>query len=75
MSSSLANLAAYVERFGLLPHNRAEKMVEFQTDPTWRAYIFCYIDGLRLCRRFVDGKPERFARLVSEPLLPEDLAA
>jgi hypothetical protein len=66
---------AYVERFGLLPHNRAQKVVEFQTDPTWRAYIFCYIDGLRLCRRYVDGRPDRFARLVTESLLPEDLAA
>jgi len=66
---------AYVERFGLLPHNRAQKAVEFQTDPTWRAYIFCYIDGLRLCRRYVDGRPDRFARLVTESLLPEDLAA
>ena len=66
---------AYVERFGLLPRNRAQKVVEFQTDPTWRAYIFCYIDGLRLCRRYVDGRPDRFARLVTESLLPEDLAA
>jgi hypothetical protein len=66
---------AYVEHFGLLPHNRAQKVVEFQTDPTWRAYIFCYIDGLRLCRRYVDGRPDRFARLVTESLLPEDLAA
>ena len=66
---------AYVERFGLLPRNRAQKAVEFQTDPTWRAYIFCYIDGLRLCRRYVDGRPDRFARLVTESLLPEDLAA
>ncbi|HEX2381413.1 MAG TPA: hypothetical protein VHI95_02155 [Acidimicrobiales bacterium] len=66
---------AYVERFGLLPHNRAQKAVEFQTDPTWRAYIFCYIDGLRLCRRYVDGRPDRFARLVTESLLPDDLAA
>ena len=59
----------------MLPRNRAEKVVEFQTDPTWRAYIFCYIDGLRLCRRYVDGQPDRFARLVTESLLPEDLAA
>jgi len=65
----------YVERFGLLPRNRAEKVVEFQTDPTWRAYVFCYIDGLRLCRRYVDGRPDRFERLITEPLLPEDLAA
>jgi hypothetical protein len=72
---SADDAVAYAERFGLLPHNRAEKVVEFQTDPTWRAYIFCYIDGLRLCRRYVDCHPERFGRLVTESLLPEDLAA
>jgi hypothetical protein len=66
---------AYAERWGLLPRNRAEKVVQFQTDPTWRAYIFCYIDGLRLCRRYVDGDPARFERLITEALLPEDLAA
>jgi hypothetical protein len=64
---------AYAERWGLLPRNRAAKAVEFQTDPTWRTYIFCYIDGLRLCRRFVDGDASRFERLVTEALLPEDL--
>lgn len=64
---------AYVERWGLLPRNRAEKAVEFQTDPTWRAYIFCYIEGLRLCRSFTAGKPANFERLLSEQLLPADL--
>lgn len=66
---------AYAERWGLLPRNRAQKVVQFQTDPTWRAYIFCYIDGLRLCRRYVSGDPGRFERLITEALLPEDLAA
>jgi hypothetical protein len=66
---------AYAERWGLLPRNRAQKVVQFQTDPTWRAYIFCYIDGLRLCRRFVGGDPARFERLITESLLPDDLAA
>ena len=65
---------AYAERWGLLPRNRAQKVVQFQTDPTWRAYIFCYIDGLRLCRRYVDGDPARFERLITEALLPADLA-
>jgi hypothetical protein len=64
---------AYGERWGLLPRNRAEKAVQFQTDPTWRSYIFCYIDGLRLCRRYVAGDPSRFERLITEALLPEDL--
>ena len=64
---------AYAERWGLLPRNRAEKVVQFQTDPTWRSYIFCYIDGLRLCRQYVDGDPARFERLITEALLPQDL--
>ena len=66
---------AYAERWGLLPRNRAQKVVQFQTDPTWRAYIFCYIDGLRLCRRYVNRDPARFERLITEALLPDDLAA
>lgn len=66
---------AYAERWALLPRSRAEKVVAFQTDPTWRAYIFCYIEGLRLCREFVAGDPARFERLITEQLLPADLVA
>jgi hypothetical protein len=73
--ASQDDAVAYAERWGLLPRNRAEKVVQFQTDPTWRAYIFCYIDGLRLCRAYVDGQPARFERLITEALLPDDLAA
>ena len=61
---------AYLERWALLPRNRAEKTVEFLTDPTWRAYISCYVEGLPLCRRFVAGDPARFQRLLSEQLIP-----
>jgi hypothetical protein len=64
---------AYAERWGLLPRARAEKAVQFQTDPTWRAYIFCYLDGLRLCRSFTAGDPTNFERLLTEQLLPSDL--
>jgi hypothetical protein len=63
----------YVARWALLPRPRAEKAVEFLTDPTWRAYVTCYIEGLPLCRRFVHGQPERFARLITEQLIPADL--
>jgi hypothetical protein len=63
----------YLERWALLSRARAEKSVEFLTDPTWRAYISCYVEGLPLCRRYVDGDPARFARLVTEQLLPVDL--
>jgi len=64
-----------VERLGLLPRKRAEKSVEFLLDPTWRAYISCYVEGLPLCRAYVDGRPDRFIRLVTEQCLPEELAA
>jgi len=64
-----------VARWALLPRARAAKAVEFLLHPTWRAYITCYVDGLRLCRRFVADDPNRFAELLSEQLVPDDLAA
>ena len=69
-----AETVAYLERWALLPPNRASKAVSFLTDPTWRAYSHCYTEGLRLCRGYVDGDPARFERLITEQLLPEDLA-
>ena len=65
---------AYAERWGLVNRERAEKMLEFLTDETWRAYISCYLEGLPLCRSFAGGDPARFARLLNEQLLPADLA-
>ncbi len=65
----------WMARWALLPRARAAKMVEFLIHPTWRAYISCYVEGLPLCRRFVDGDPVRFARLLTEQLTPADLAA
>ncbi len=65
---------AYLERWSMLPHDRAEKAVAFLTDETWRAYISCYVEGYRLCRSFTDGDPTNFARLLDEPLIPADLA-
>jgi hypothetical protein len=64
----------YVARWSLTTRERAEKAVAFLLDPTWRAYITCYVEGFRLCRAFVSGQPERFSRLISEQLVPEDLS-
>jgi hypothetical protein len=64
----------YAERWLLTDRARAEKAVSFQTDPTWRAYISCYIEGVRLCREFAAGQPARFERLLTDQFLPEDLA-
>jgi hypothetical protein len=68
-------VTAEVARWALLPPARAAKAVEFLLHPTWRAYISCYVEGLPLCRRFVGGDPTRFARLLSEQLVPADLVA
>jgi hypothetical protein len=69
------DVVAYAERWALLPRNRAEKLVQFLTDETWRAYMTCYVEGLPLCRSFVAGDPARFQRLVTEQLTPDQLAA
>ena len=73
--ASVDDVVTYLERWSLLPRARAEKAVEFLTDPTWRAYISCYIEGLPLCRNFVGGDPRRFERLLTEQLVPSELMA
>jgi hypothetical protein len=72
---SVEDAVSYVERWSLVSRPRAERAVRFLTDPTWRAYCFCYIDGLRLCRQFVDGDASRFERLISDQLVPAQLEA
>lgn len=66
---------AELARWGLLPWERAARSVRFLTHPTWRAYIFCYVAGLPLCRSWVGGDPHRFERLLTEQLIPADLRA
>jgi hypothetical protein len=68
-------VAEEISDLALTSIERARKSVEFLMDPTWRAYISCYVEGLPLCRRFVAGHPERFARLITEQCVPADLAA
>jgi hypothetical protein len=68
-------VVTYVARWGLMSRPRAEKAVQFLADQTWRAYIYCYIEGLARCRQFVAGDPRRFERLISEQLTPADLTA
>jgi hypothetical protein len=63
----------YIQRWALTSRSRSEKAVQFVTDPTWRAYPFCYIDGLRICRNYVGGEPARFERLITEQVLPSEL--
>lgn len=66
-------VAADLARWALLSPARAAKAVEFLVHPTWRAYVTCYVEGVRLCREFVGDDPRRFVTLVSEQLTPADL--
>jgi hypothetical protein len=68
-------VAGEIADLALTSIERARKSVEFLMDPTWRAYISCYVEGLPLCRRFVAGDPQRFERLITEQCVPADLAA
>ncbi|HWJ64256.1 MAG TPA: hypothetical protein VNS19_19955 [Acidimicrobiales bacterium] len=64
-----------LSRWALLPRDRAAKSISFLTHPTWRAYIFCYVEGLPRCRTFVGGDADRFERLLTEQFVPADLVA
>jgi hypothetical protein len=65
----------YFRRWALISSGRAAKAVTFITDPTWRAYASTYTDGRRLCLAFVGTDLGHFQRLLTEQLLPQDLAA
>jgi hypothetical protein len=66
---------AYVERWALVPADRAQRTVAFVVDPTWRAYVTTYTEGLRLCRAFVGGEHASFRRLLTEQVRVGELIA
>jgi hypothetical protein len=63
----------YVEKWALVPAQRAEKTVAFVADPVGGPYITTYTDGYDLCSSWVAGDPARFKRLLTEQLTPADL--
>jgi hypothetical protein len=73
------DVTAYLERWLLLPHDRARHMVRFLTDPLWRAYTVTYIEGERLVGAWLAARPagqpvaERYRTLLTQPLLLSDL--
>ena len=72
--ATLDEAREYARRWSLATDERVEQGIEFVADPTWRAYIYCYTEGIKLARRFVAGDPARFQRLLTEQLVPSDLA-
>jgi hypothetical protein len=72
--ASLDEVREYQMRWALVSAERAQKSLEFIVDPTWRTYVACYSEGRRLARGFVGGDVDRFRRLLTEQLVPADLA-
>jgi hypothetical protein len=71
-------VAAFLAERMLVSDERATQMLTFLTDPLWRAYTTTYIEGSRLVRQWLGGEvpdEDRYRRLLTEPLLPADLAA
>jgi len=71
----VAEAQAYVERWALALPRRAAHTIAFVTDPTWRAYVVTYTEGLRLARAWVGGDLGRFRRLLTEPVRVSELRA
>jgi hypothetical protein len=72
--ASPAEVHAYLSRWLLRAKPFIDKSLGFISDPMGRAYVPCYSEGLRLAREFVRGDVERFRRLLTEQLVPADLA-
>jgi len=74
-------VVAFLRRWLLVPERRARHMLGFLADPLWRAYTTTYVEGARLVRAWLDLRPlgetlpERYLRLLDEPLVPAALAA
>lgn len=74
-------VAAYLQRWLLIPRDRARRSLGFLTSPLWRAYMTTYVEGHRLVAAWLAGRPvgtsaaARFARLLDEPLTPAGLRA
>jgi hypothetical protein len=64
----------YARRWLIGPDELIEKGLRL-LEGAWPIYYFCYPAGYDLAKRFVAGDPKRFARLLREPLTPNDLAA
>ncbi len=71
--ASQAEVREYLMRWGLLVPEIADHVLRFLTEPSSRSYMIAYPAGLRLCRNFTGGQPERFRRLLTEQLRVSDL--
>ncbi len=65
----------YVQTYGLVDLESAERSINFALDPLYRTYVFTYSEGYRLITRATHGKSKLplYRRLIKEQFLPGDL--
>ena len=63
----------YIQTWGLESGEMAARTLRFVADPSARAYIPAYPEGLHLCRSFVERAPGNMTRLLTEQLTTVDL--
>ncbi len=73
------DVAAYLQRWGLMAERSARQALRFVGSPLWRAYISTYVEGYALLGTWLDvaepgpARLDRFGRLLDEPLTPSAL--
>ncbi len=68
-----AEVASYMQAWGLESQERSARTVRFIADPSARAYVPAYPEGRRLCGAFAARAPGNFSRLLTEQLTTTDL--
>jgi hypothetical protein len=74
--ASKDEIVAYLQRYALDDIERAEKTVQFISQPYQSSYIFNYYYGLQMLEELLDDDPEAdriFNRLLSEPVTPSEV--
>jgi hypothetical protein len=63
---------AHLRRWMLVDDRRARQVLRFLRHPLWRTYTSTYVEGAALLQRWWERepRPERFLRLLDEPLTP-----
>jgi hypothetical protein len=73
--SSRGEILDYVRTWSLDPEDRVQRTLDGIENSTFRASVFCYTEGYRLCDAFVRSDPRRFERLLKEQLTLDDLSS
>ncbi|MGH3568178.1 MAG: hypothetical protein ACRDRH_19555 [Pseudonocardia sp.] len=73
---NINDVIGYLQRWALLSEPDATWAVQFLATPGMDTYVLSYDHGWRLLDRWLDSpdRVQRFRRLLTEPVLPADLA-